>query len=468
MQVSRNWTERLSRPSERRWLLFLALLALGARLMWAGTMLDREKRYEEWGYFRHAVELCASQSYVDHAGRPTDHLPVGFPLALAGAVCVLGGHFAAGVAFQIAIGVLICLIVSSLGERTFGRPAGRVAGLVMALYPTHVFYSTLLLTEPLVTLLLLAAAVALLRSLSGSSVAALAAGLLLGYASLTRPVFVLFPVVIPFWYAYNGQSLRRAARRILLVVCGVALVTGPWMVRNYRLFGAWGNLSSTGGQNFMVGNNPEALGGYARAKGSFQGRVRSDGTVDWSEGYRLGWEAIRAAPGAAVARVFQKISYFFALETDGVLWNLKTKPARVPLVVTLALLALANLPYVTLACVCLLALVIPPRERALTSLFGLLTVYALLMTAVFLGDPRYHFPLVPFAALVFSSTLLDGAPKLLAAVRSGEARARRRLAAGLVLIAIFGLLLAGNIRLKLLEVERFGPAGKEGVSWLRR
>lgn len=125
-----------------RWLLILALLALCVRVAWALAMLDREPRFDEVYYLQHAQQLCTNQSYLDSAGRPTDFWPVGFPLVLAAALCLSGGHTQAGVFLQIAIGLLTCLLVSMIGERIFGRLAGRVAGLVVALYPTHVFYST--------------------------------------------------------------------------------------------------------------------------------------------------------------------------------------------------------------------------------------------------------------------------------------------------------------------------------------
>ena len=422
-------------------------------------MVERQARFDEVAYLRHAVQLCQSHSYLDAAGRPTDFWPIGFPLALAAAVCISGGHPAAGVSLQITIGLFTCLLVSMLGERIFGRAPGRVAGLVMAFYPTHVFYSTLLLAEPLATLMLVAAAACLLRSLRGGWIAAIAGGLFLGYAILTRPVLMLLPGIIPFWYIHNGQAVRRAARHSSLIACGVLIVLGPWMIRNYRLFGGWAEISSTGGYNFLLGNSPGALGGYLRVPG-INPQMRSDGAEDWSHGYRSGWETIRRQPAAAVARTIQKISYFLALETDGVLWNLKGLRSPVSIGATLALLALANLAYLALTCICLLALLIPAREHAFTSLLWLLAGYLLLMAAVFVGDPRYHFPLVPFAALVVSSTLLNDAPNMLAAVRGGQPAARRQLAAWSALMVLFGLLLVGNLWLKRLEVQRFGVAGE--------
>ena len=425
-------------------------------------MIDRQPRFDEVAYLRHAADLCASQSYEDAAGRPTNRWPIGFPLVIAGALCLSAGRAAAGVALQNAIGVFTCLLVSILGERTFGRTAGRVAALVLAIYPTHIFYSALLLTEPLATLMLLAATACLLRSLQGRLMSAFAGGLFLGYAIITRPVLLLFPAVIPYWYRYNGQSLRRSATFSAMVACGVLIVVSPWMVRNYRVFGAWAELTSIGGYNFLLGNGPRALWGYVGAAG-MNVPLKSDGTEDWSHGYRLGWEAIRKEPTVAVARAIHKVSYFFALETDGVLWNLKGMPSRVSPTSTLGLLALANGAYAVVTCVCLLALIVPGRERPLTSLFYMLIGNLLLMTVVFLGDPRYHFPLVPFAALVFSSTLLDVVPTWRRAWRDGAPATRRQLAGWFALVVLFGLLIIGNLWLKRLELQRFGPVSQSAL-----
>jgi hypothetical protein len=47
--------------SSTRWLLLLTMVALSTRLVWAVAMVDRESRFDEVVYLRHAAQLCASR-----------------------------------------------------------------------------------------------------------------------------------------------------------------------------------------------------------------------------------------------------------------------------------------------------------------------------------------------------------------------------------------------------------------------
>jgi hypothetical protein len=94
--------------------------------------------------------------------------------------------------------------------------------------------------------------------------------------------------------------------------------------------GNWTVLSTNGGHVFWMGNHPGAFGGYAY-KQEIDELLREGNSYDYSRGYRLGLAAIAAAPLQAGFRAMQKLTYFFALETDGVPWNLKglrQPPAR--------------------------------------------------------------------------------------------------------------------------------------------
>lgn len=455
----RHGIDRLTRLPQWAWLLLLSAVAILLRVGWTLAIAGgRSPQFDELAYLNHAARLCAGAGYVNDAGLADNFWPAGFPFALAALSCVADDPYRASIGLQIVIGALTCVAISLLGERLFGAAVGRLAGLSLAVYPTHVFYATLALTEPLSTLLLVTAGAILLWNSRSGAIAAVMAGALLGLVSLTRPTFLALPVVLPLWHMMNGVHVRRAIGLGALCVCGAICVLSPWLARNYRELGTWTEVSSTGGYNFLLGNGPTALGGY-RGEPNIADLLSENGRLDGSRGYQIGLDAIRQDPLAAIQRLPQKLSYFFALETDGVLWNLKGVPTPTPLVITLLLLAVANVAYLLVSSGCLLALTARSRDpdRPFRALFILLSGYLVLMALVFVGDPRYHYALIPFAALLFAKALLVDAPDLRARLLAGDATAWRQMKRWMALNAVLLALVLVNLWLKYQEVQQFGP-----------
>lgn len=447
-----SWIES---QGERRWLLSLAIVALVVRLAWAGLMAERQPFLDEQAYIGHAIRLSQGEGYVNEAKSKDAFWPVGYPLSLAAVYRLTGIGLAAGVGFQIGIGTLTCLLLYLLGKRTFGTLIARVASLLLAIYPNHVFFSTLHLTDPLFTLLLIGAFALLLRTLDNHSWGYIAAGMLLGLAALTRPAILLFPLLLPLWYVSQGWRRRHALGISLVVFCSTLATVSPWIIRNHQISGRWSDIATSGGYNFWVGNNPLALGGYRGPK-NLRATLWDGARYDWQREYQLGWETIRDAPWSAVIRGFRKISYFFALETDGILWNLKGFERAPPLFWTLVLLLLANAAYLVMLGTGLLGLLSPPRPSPITTLFMLLSTYMVMITIAFFGDPRYHFPLVPYMLLFSTKALLCDGPRLLTALRQGEIWGKRRMFMWATAMSLSVLMMLGNLWLKYLEFQRYG------------
>ena len=441
---------------ERSWLLILAAIAFVIRVGWALLISDREPRFDENAYIGHAERLSEGQGYVDTDGNPTAHWPVGFPALLSLAYRLFGSNLHTGVALQILLGVLTCLLLSIVGERLLGRRIGRMAGFMLATYPNSIFYSTLQLAEPLYTLLLLGAVSCLVSSQRKVQQGAIAAGALIGSAALTRTDVLLFPALLPLWYHINGHRWRAAMRLSLWAACAALIVVSPWMIRNRLLPVGSANVDSKAGGVFWAGNHPTALGGYVVPR-EVMSALRNEPGKNKSHGLRLGWESIKTAPGAALRRSLQKISYFFAMETDGVLWNLKGLRTRPSLYTLLPLLVIANLAYLVVVSSAFLGIVTPPRHRSLATLLSLLTTYFLMVTVVFFGDPRYHYPLIPIALLFSSKALLEDWAQVVTGLRSGNHESWRLVMTWAVLGFLFFLLMAVNLWLKYLEAQRFDP-----------
>ena len=432
--------------------MLLIAVALGPRLIWAVAMRDRSPRFDEVGYTTHAVGLMDGRGYVDSNGWATAYWPVGYPVALAGAYRVLGPGTRSGVMLQVLLGVAGCFLLSILGSAAFGPGIGRAGALALAAYPNHIAYSTLQLSEPLSVFLLLAAVLLIIRTDRLSVIAA--AGLLLGLVALVRPMLILLPLALGFWFWRIVPGGAVAVVRTAVLGVFTLIAVSPWVIRNHSVNGRWTTLSTSGGDAFWVGNHPAAFGGYKHHP-SVREMLQVGDRRDYDKGYRLGLDAIRDAPLQAGVRAMKKLTHFVALETDGVLWNLKGLDQTAPRWLQLVLLGIVNAGYVAVAVLSILGLLRAPPRDPLATMFFVLLAYLSFMSAVFLGDPRYHYALIPFACLFAAYGIVNFPPRT---ARAGAVNSGSRIwARWAVCTGLFAVMLLANVAIKFAEIRALGP-----------
>ncbi|MFN8636371.1 MAG: glycosyltransferase family 39 protein [Chloroflexota bacterium] len=175
--------------------------------------------------------------------------PPGYALFAAGSILLFGEELRALVFVQQALGVVAALLTYLLGRLTLGPVGGRIAGLagglLVALNGALILSGQSIMTETLFTALFLGALLGLvLAARSGHWGWALAAGLLLGAAALTRPVAQALVVLAPLAFLLSTRKPWPILRGSALVGIGFGLVMAPWMLRNLS---EHGTLSAAGG-----------------------------------------------------------------------------------------------------------------------------------------------------------------------------------------------------------------------------
>lgn len=200
------------------------------------------------GYFLAAYELADSGDFPLHPKRA----PL-YPMFLAGVIAALGPSPEAAVMVQHALGLGTVALVYFIGALAFGRGAGLIAALVSGINGSLLLMEHTVLSEALLTPILLASLLALLLALrSGRPALFVLAGLGLGLAALTRPPAAAFlPLVLVVTILQRRSQppvsvLRRWHPRLAaagLVCLGFLLLVGPWTVRNRLVHG----LVTTGG-----------------------------------------------------------------------------------------------------------------------------------------------------------------------------------------------------------------------------
>jgi hypothetical protein len=186
-----------------------------------------------------------------------------FPYTLAGILALVGpGNLIGAVVVQAGIGALTAALVYLLGRRLLDETSGILAGLFAAAYGSAIFYTGVLLSTTLETLL----AVLILYAVTGArqrpTVARwTAAGLIAGLGCLARPNFLLgaaallagLPMLLP---RHDGRLDWRQIRASgMAFVIGLLVVLGPVTVRNGVIGGKWVLISAAGPETFRIANS---------------------------------------------------------------------------------------------------------------------------------------------------------------------------------------------------------------------
>lgn len=161
---------------------------------------------------------------------------------------------------QTALFVLICLVTHRIARRIAPEPIPSTAALAVALFPPIPYFGALVMTEVWTTVVFTVAMAVAVRALREQRTRDFAwLGLLLAAATLSRPVFVLFPfalagiglVVLPVLRVRSRPSLRGPAEGGTIRAWGVMLLVFalgmlPWFTYNYVTLGRF-TLSPAGG-----------------------------------------------------------------------------------------------------------------------------------------------------------------------------------------------------------------------------
>lgn len=414
--------------SHRLAILAIVLGALALRLAYV-SVRDLPLFSDEIDYDRLGRTLAATGRYTDE-GVPTGYRPIGYP-ALVAATYVLFGPDPGAV--HVVQAFLDAASVGLLYLLAGGGRLGLLAAGLWAVFPLAILYTDLLMPETAFSTTLLAAACLTRRGLPASARGAVLLGAILGAVALLRPVALLLIPGLPLAFRLEGVRIPRPG----LVLAGMLLLVGPWLARNAVVLGYPGLATSTGA-NLLIGNNPNATGGYAPNVPAEM--VPATGTEGGRDLASIG-SALHYAwrePGRTVVIGFAGIAHLFGSESGMTVWAFHPAPSDPS---TRLREKIRSLPGWLHAAVSGLAMAVMlagvagffffPRGSARAWLLALLGV--LVATHfVFFGGARFHFPLLPFFAL-FTAAALDARLR-------GARRLRGRAAALLVPLAWAGLL----------------------------
>jgi 4-amino-4-deoxy-L-arabinose transferase-like glycosyltransferase len=364
--------------------------------------MSDEREYDSLAY---SLASAASYSYD---GVPTAYRPVGYP-AIAGSLYYAMGHHPIVVkCFQALLDAGTAFLLFQLLLGYSDRVRILAAGLWAVFIPS-ILYSNLLMSETASAFLLTLIAFLISRNADKRTGTLSSIGICFGVLVLIKPA----AIVLPFFLLLFYSRLNVTWNRLYPAVIAFLLVLSPWVARNYILFGRVA-LSSNGGINLLIGNNPHTTGAYSV---SFDPEILRGATGEFDvdrQAFREASSYIVEHPGVFVVNAVKKAGRFF--ESEGGLEVLtfhsapedtsihySTKYASIPIILTI----LTNLPYFLLLLFGVFGF-LNHRGDSIWWFTLLLVGSWLIVHLLYFGGGRFHFPLMPFAAMFAAVSLVEG------------------------------------------------------------
>ncbi|HYO14937.1 MAG TPA: glycosyltransferase family 39 protein [Thermoanaerobaculia bacterium] len=400
------WTaaaaRRLCAVPRLRWLSMVILGGLALRLAWA-LLFPAPFASDGLSYYELGERLANGLTYQAPPRGEWAWWPPGYPFLLFAGFEIFGVAPWVVTLVNSLLFVATIPVLDALAARLGGEETARVATLLFALWPNLVTMAGVASKEMVIVLLLPSALLLYLAAGSSRSRAArsggrIAAGLALGYATLTQPGVMLVVLAFPIWDVLLRVPLLRVAVRFATVLLGMALIVLPWTTRNHRVLGEFVLVSTNGGGVFYRANNPLANGGFME-RGERQVKHLDELTQN-RLGYQWGKEWIREHPADFLKLAVRKQTLF--LGDDGVgLYEIKRSESIGDAPYAGAKLAV-NAWWWGIWALVLLALLTHPdwtrRPEVLLVLLAILYFWAI--HSVFESGGRHHVPLAALLAVL--------------------------------------------------------------------
>ncbi|WOI53734.1 ArnT family glycosyltransferase [Parvularcula sp. LCG005] len=397
-----------SSASFSRRLYIILAVGLVLRLIWA-VVIPAYPVSDQEIYLKTSTNLASVGVYGVEPDEPFSYWPVGASIFYSIAYKIFGiNMFAVKLVNLIAGGGLI-YTTALLARRWFGDMIGIWSAIAVALWPSLIMYVSLMASEVLFALFVNLFLIAWQPGHRQWYVKAAIAGLCVAAAILIRPIALLIPFVMVGldWIHARRLSVKPVAVLGVVVVVAAILIT-PWSIRNTNLHGTFVLVSTNGSPNLWMGNHEGAKGYYVPLPDYVEGMSE----VERAE--VLGDEAkeyILSHPMWMVRMTAWRIAHTHSWETIAVVWNERGIRERLggPAVPVLKAITYGSwLVFLGFGLGGVVIIVMRSlREATFWRFFAVLAspplvfwAYYALLHGIIVSADRYHFPQIPFIAML--------------------------------------------------------------------
>jgi 4-amino-4-deoxy-L-arabinose transferase-like glycosyltransferase len=390
---------------ENKAIFFILFIALILRSLWA-LIVPVEPVSDSIMYHEFAKVMSDSGRYAFPAGNLTAYWPVGIPAIYGGLYKVFGQHYEVIVVANVIIGLLTTHLIYLITLNWFNQKTALIAAFIYATWPSQIQFTSVLASELIFNLFVLAGIYFWIKRAEKKLKMLIISSIFFAAAAYVRPIALLIPFILIGISFLSQVDLKKAMIQSIITSAVMAVLIAPWAYRNYQLFGEVVLISTNGGPVFWMGNNPDSKGEYMPLP-----EIEFDSEVQRAKYLKQeAIEHIKAEPIIFVKRMAKRLIDYYRSENIGIVWNmggLKQINADASLL-TLKLVSSGYWMLILLLAIYGLWQLFKAegfwQTITETPIFALLCYFTVLHVIIASGD-RYHFPIIPFLAMLAAYTL---------------------------------------------------------------
>ncbi len=396
----------------------IALISLILRLVWI-LKVPTVPVSDFLQYHNGALSIINGTGYRIY-GHISSYEPVGYSLFLAFIYSIFGSSFWVAKIANVIISCIGVIFIYLITKKCFTKKYAYICALIYGILPLNIIYTSVISTEIIFTTLYLLLLLLIIKkeSIKYSNIIL---GILLGILTLIKPYMMIYQCTIFLMDVINLHDFKKSVQSFIIITAVLLFTISPWTIRNYIIFHKIIPVSTNGGYNLYINNNPDAIGSWRnplKIHGSIILKYKNKNDNFWNEvkvdeeGKIAAYKWIKNNPVQFITLGFKKVKNTF-LTSDSGFWSTDylSTPGNSPYKKPLALVN-KKLHFFTLIMMFLYFIIIGAKTLCKTIKNYIIHImiiinilFFLAITFVFEGQPRYLFPLWPIFIIAIVYTL---------------------------------------------------------------
>ncbi|NFH66882.1 hypothetical protein FC952_16190, partial [Clostridium botulinum] len=182
--------------------------------------------------------------------------PMGYPFLLGNFYRLMGSNdIVLGKVLNVFLSTITLIIILNILFKTSNNIKKiYVTYIIITFLPNYIAYNNVLGSEILITLLLATIIYLQLCNFNYSFMYAII-GFFIGLAALTKPFFILYPIIISVIEWLKNKNIKETFKLFFISLTIMCMIITPWAYRNYKNFNLLIPISYNGGYVLFINNN---------------------------------------------------------------------------------------------------------------------------------------------------------------------------------------------------------------------